>query len=149
MPPRVGFDSNILIYIELEARSEKGLHARAVVERLAARGVAPVQSLLEFVTVVRKRRPERTQAAIAKAALWSSILRTPQTSADVMSSVLRLVSRHHLQVWDAVVLAATREAGGAVLLSEDMQDGAVLGGVRVLNPFAGDLESLMQRLGQA
>ena len=149
MPPLVGFDSNILIYTELEARSEKGLHARAVLERLSARGVVPVQSLLEFVTVVRKRRPERTDAAIAKASVWATVFRTQATSELVMGAASRLVSRHQLQVWDAVILAATHEAGASVLLSEDMQDGAVLGGVRILNPFATDLDGLMLRLGPA
>ena len=37
--------------------------------------------------------------------------------------------------WDALIVHAARSAGAAVLYSEDLQPGAVLGGVRVVNPF--------------
>jgi len=36
---------------------------------------------------------------------------------------------------DALVVHAARSAGAAVLYSEDLRPGAVLGGVRVVNPF--------------
>jgi len=37
--------------------------------------------------------------------------------------------------WDAVMLACAQEAGCTVCLSEDMKDGATLGGITVRNPF--------------
>jgi predicted nucleic acid-binding protein len=40
-----------------------------------------------------------------------------------------------LSYWDALLLSACDRAGIRVLLSEDMQDGFVLGGVEVINPF--------------
>jgi predicted nucleic acid-binding protein len=40
-----------------------------------------------------------------------------------------------LSFWDASILHAVRLSGAKVLYSEDFQNGAVLGGVRVVNPF--------------
>jgi predicted nucleic acid-binding protein len=37
--------------------------------------------------------------------------------------------------WGAMIVHAARSAGAEVLFSEDFQTGAVLGGVRVVNPF--------------
>jgi predicted nucleic acid-binding protein len=149
MPSLVGLDSNILIYTELEPKSDKGLQARAIIEWVSDVGVAPVQVLLEFMTVVRKRKPERVDAAIRKAAVWASVFRAPATTTDTMEMALQIVLQHQLQVWDAVILAAAREAGARVLLSEDMHDGGVYGGVEIVNPFATDLEGLKARLSRA
>ncbi len=41
----------------------------------------------------------------------------------------------HLSYWDSLIVAAEREAGYERLLSEYLQDGQDLDGVRVVNPF--------------
>jgi predicted nucleic acid-binding protein len=41
-----------------------------------------------------------------------------------------------MQFWDCVVCVASAEAGATVLITEDMQDGRTLGGLRLINPFA-------------
>jgi predicted nucleic acid-binding protein len=41
-----------------------------------------------------------------------------------------------MQLWDCVVCAASARAGAKVLLTEDMQDGRILDGLRLINPFA-------------
>ncbi len=41
-----------------------------------------------------------------------------------------------LSYWDALMLASAAEAGCTVMLSEDMQDGAILFGLEIVNPFA-------------
>jgi len=48
----------------------------------------------------------------------------------------RLAQRCQLQFRDAVILAIAIGTGGVAVLSEDMQDGAVIEGVTILNPFA-------------
>lgn len=43
--------------------------------------------------------------------------------------------RYRLSWWDSLVVAAAQLQGCTLLLSEDMQDRMVLGGVTVRNPF--------------
>ncbi len=41
-----------------------------------------------------------------------------------------------LSYWDALILASAREAGCEIFISEDLQDGARLFGLEIVNPFA-------------
>lgn len=54
---------------------------------------------------------------------------------ECVDIALGLAAAGRLSYWDALLLAAARRAGMAVLLSEDMQDGFEFGGLRVINPF--------------
>lgn len=38
-------------------------------------------------------------------------------------------------MWDAVICAAAERSGAKALLTEDLQDGRLLQGMRILNPF--------------
>jgi predicted nucleic acid-binding protein len=54
---------------------------------------------------------------------------------DIISAI-ELHRLIRISFWDALIVHAARLAKVAVLYSEDLQPGAVLGGVRVVNPFA-------------
>lgn len=43
--------------------------------------------------------------------------------------------RHRVSWWDSLIVAAARLQGCSLLLSEDLQDGAVIAGVTVRSPF--------------
>jgi len=45
------------------------------------------------------------------------------------------VKKHRLAFWDAMLWAAAQRPGVRHLLTEDLQDGFELGGVRFVNPF--------------
>jgi predicted nucleic acid-binding protein len=54
------------------------------------------------------------------------------------SDVIAAIELHRLtqiSFWDALIVHAARSAGVAVLYTEDLHAGVVLGGVRVVNPF--------------
>jgi predicted nucleic acid-binding protein len=53
-----------------------------------------------------------------------------------------------MSYWAALLVACAREAGCRVILTEDMTDGANLGGVLVHNPFSasGGLGEVARRL---
>jgi hypothetical protein len=44
--------------------------------------------------------------------------------------------RHRLNWWDCLIVGAAQLQNCALLLSEDLQNGAVYGGVTVRNPFS-------------
>ena len=143
---RVSLDSNVLIYAALEPQTMKGRHAQDLIARADARGVLANQALLEFVAVVRRRAPTLIAQAIAQAEAWSKTFETAPTTDRVTAEALSMVHVHQFQVWDGVVWAAARQAGAAILFSEDLQDGFAKDGMRALNPFtidASDLQSLI------
>jgi len=144
---RVSLDSNVLIYAALEPQTVKGARARDLIAWTAVRGVLANQALLEFVAVVRRRSPDLAPQAIAQAEAWSRTFETLATSDRVVAEALSMVQFHQFQVWDAVIWSAARQAGAAILFSEDLQDGFAKDGMRALNPFAvepADLRSLVE-----
>jgi predicted nucleic acid-binding protein len=44
---------------------------------------------------------------------------------------------HSISLWDSLVVRSAAVAGCATLLTEDLQHGRVIDGVRVTNPFLG------------
>jgi predicted nucleic acid-binding protein len=52
-----------------------------------------------------------------------------------------------MQLWGCVVCAASAQAGARALLTEDMQDGRTIDGLRLINPSAaanaGAIEALL------
>jgi predicted nucleic acid-binding protein len=57
------------------------------------------------------------------------------TSADLIAGALDLHVLRSLSFYDALIVQAAIVGGCERVLSEDMQHGAVLGGVRIENPF--------------
>ena len=135
MTIRATLDSNILVYAELEPETEKGVRAQSVISAAAPNGILAVQAQLEFLAVVRRRRMESLASARAKVEAWSAVFASAPTTTLVAQAALQLVERQKFQVWDAVIWTASRMAGATVFLSEDLQDGLVLDGMRVVNPF--------------
>ncbi len=58
------------------------------------------------------------------------------TSADLITGALDLHVLRSLSFYDALIVQTAIVGGCERVLSEDMQHGAVLGGVRIENPFA-------------
>ena len=58
------------------------------------------------------------------------------TTAETVALAADLVAGHRLSFWDAVIVAASVQAGCRLLLSEDMQDGFTWRGTTIVNPFA-------------
>ena len=143
---RAALDSNILVYAALEPGSEKGLRAAETIQRATGRGIIAVQALLEFVAVVRRRAPHLKAKAIAQADAWSAVFEIAPTSNLVAATAMTLVRDHQFQVWDAVIWAASRAAGATLFLSEDLQDGLALNGMRVIDPFKLSEADLVARI---
>jgi predicted nucleic acid-binding protein len=93
------------------------------------------QALLELTYVLaRKSGLSKSEIEIRLARLRRTLILTATDDA-VFDQALEIASRHHHQIYDAVILAAAAVAGCDRLYSEDMQHGFVWRGVEVVNPF--------------
>jgi predicted nucleic acid-binding protein len=133
---RVALDTNILIYAELEPESEKGTRSADLLLRAARNGVIPVQVLGEYLRFIQRRVPQAFEDAVRQASIYRAAFLTPPTTDAVIDTACALARTHRMQLWDCVVCAASAQAGAKVLLTEDMQDGRILDGLRLINPFA-------------
>jgi predicted nucleic acid-binding protein len=132
---RVALDSNILIYAELEPGSGKGRRSSALILRASRDGVIPAQALGEYFRVVQRRAPQLLSEAILQAEIYKAAFLTPPTTDEIVTIAVEIARAHKLQLWDSVICAVAQQADAKVLLSEDMQDGRVLDGLRIVNPF--------------
>ncbi len=133
---RVALDSNILIYAELEAESDKGKRCVDLILRAARDGVIPAQVLGEYLRFIQRRVPAAFEEAIRQARIYQRSFLTPATTVDIVNRACDLAHAHHLQFWDCIVCAASMQAGAKALLTEDLQDGRVIDGLLVINPLA-------------
>jgi predicted nucleic acid-binding protein len=131
-------DTNILAYAHDRSETLKQPIARALLERLWASrtGVLSTQILQEFyVVATRKFDPplKRGEAreVVALYGAWTVI----QIDLPLIVTASQLEERHRLSFWDALVIEAARRSGASRLVTEDLQDGRTIAGVRIENPF--------------
>jgi predicted nucleic acid-binding protein len=53
-------------------------------------------------------------------------------------TALGTASHRRASYWDALLVATAAEGGCTAILTEDLADGAVLDGARIVNPFGPD-----------
>ena len=125
-------DTNILIYaFTTDQRA-------AVAQALLGRGcLTSVQALNEFTNVAR-RKLGMTWAELrdALAAIRTVCRAVLPVDVETHADALGIAERHGCTIFDALMIAAALRADCAVLYSEDMQDGMVIGArLRIVNPF--------------
>jgi predicted nucleic acid-binding protein len=136
MPALVFFDTNILVYMDDGSSPAKQQAAISLVEKHFADGTAVVslQVLQEYFAVTTRKLGVAADLAQQKVGIFARG-RVVRFEANDIIAAIELHRLTHISFWDALIIHAARLAGAAVLYSEDLQDGTVAGGVRVVNPF--------------
>ncbi len=132
------FDTNVLVYMYDDDEPEKKSRALAVFEEeiQAGRAALSTQVLQEFyVNAVRKlRTPLSQERAEARVRDFSSLSLIRVDASLILAAIAR--SRlMQFSFWDALIIEAALAAGADRLLTEDLQHGQVIDGMRVENPF--------------
>jgi predicted nucleic acid-binding protein len=97
--------------------------------------VIPIQALAELFRVLTGKGGRLRGEASSAVRRLASSAEVQATSPTVLDDALELASRHGLQIFDAIMLAAAAEARCDLLLTEHLQDGFAWRGVVVCNPF--------------
>lgn len=132
MPAKQFFDTNVLIYA-FASNDPRSARAESLI---AEGGVIGVQVLNEFTNVTRRKlrwQWEQIEASLAVVEeLFGPV--APLTKA-IHTRAVTLAREHELSVYDALIVAAAKDAGCEVLFSEDLQHGQKFGTLTVENPF--------------
>jgi predicted nucleic acid-binding protein len=141
----ISLDSNILVYAATEGTDERHAHAAALVRQAvrSRRCIQSLQSLAEFYNAATRRigiTPDRAAAIVAG---WQQFVRVEAANLADLDHAMRATREYRLSFWDALIWATVRRVSVAVLVSEDFQDGRVIEGVRIANPFnAANVETI-------
>jgi len=137
-PHREFVDANVLVYAFDSSAARKQQAAQQLLERLweSGTGCLSIQVLQEFFVTVTKKvaKPlpvEEATARIREFAAW--MVFRPATD-DVLAAI-GLHAQAKIGFWDAMIVLAAAESGCDVLWTEDLNDGQLLRGVRIRNPF--------------
>ena len=138
MTERVFIDTNVWVYAVDAAEPAKRERACAVIApRNDAHITTSSQVLSEFYTVVtRKLASPMSEELAAQMVDRLSQLPVVPVDADLLLRAVSGSRAWNISLWDALIIRAAEVAGCAVVLSEDLADGATYGSVRVSNPFA-------------
>lgn len=101
-------------------------------------GVLSAQNLSEFYAIVTHKLPRPLSAfdAAYRVRRFVRIFRILPVTADVVIAAMDAVALYQLSIWDAQIWAAAKLNNIRHILTEDMQHGRVIDGVRYHNPFA-------------
>jgi len=132
-------DANLLVYAFDSSAGAKKLTAERLLERLweSRTGCLSVQVLQEFFVTITRKAPGRLSLdeateRVREFAAWRVF---SPTVTDVLSAIA-LHKEAHISFWDAMVIEAAVQSGCEVLWTEDLNDGQVLRGVQIRNPFS-------------
>ena len=127
---RAFIDSNVVVYLAGE-----GDKASVAMDVVGHGGVISVQVLNETANVLRRKAGLAIPDIRDFLGSLRTLLDVIPVTIELHEAGLDLAEHHELSVYDAMILAAARQASCGVLLTENMASGAVLSGVHLVNPF--------------
>jgi len=131
-------DTNVLLYAYDTSAGPRHARAADLVGRLWSErnGALSVQVLQEFfVNATHKVGAPLTSEAAVDRLRSLSRWRVHSPLPDDVVAAASLSHRHQLSFWDAMIVRSAAELHCGILWSEDLNDGQLIEGVRVRNPF--------------
>lgn len=136
---RTFVDTNIVLYAYDQSEAEKSAVAREIVSDLwrTREGLLSTQVLQElYVNLTRTLRVvmprSKARALIGRYGRWPVYA---ITTGDILEAA-GLEQRHALSFRDALIVVAAVRSGADRIISEELQHGRMIGGVRIENPFS-------------
>ncbi len=131
-------DTHVLVYSEDQADPAKHRAARDWLTALWSRrcGRVSTQVLDEFyVVTTHKLKPAMhmgdARAEVRRYQRWQPWVVDQAT----VETAWGIEARFNVRFWDALMLAAAQHQGCHLMLTEDLQHGQMVDGVRIINPF--------------
>jgi len=131
-------DSNVLIYAyDIDAKAKHDLAVARIKQLWQTKtGIISTQVLQEFyVNVTRKiANPlsvTKAQTVLKRYLSWQVVTNTP----EIILLASEIQERNLLSFWDALIIAAARQGGAKTILTEDLNHGQLIEGIRIENPF--------------
>lgn len=144
MAARILLDTDVLVYAHDRSEALKQKQALEVLDRAQemATGLLTTQILAEFfwVSTRRLRASLTLEEAVHQVELFARAWPVLDVTTFTVLEALRATRTYQMTYWDAQIWASARLNQIPVIFSEDFTDGAVIEGVRFVNPFARDFD---------
>ena len=135
--PKLSLDTNILVYAVDRTDGHKNAVARSIIVHASQTDIVLTQQVLgEYLNVVRKSDRDLQPALRETAERFERLFIMVPTPKSLLLHAFDRSVRYQLQYWDALIVSVCLENQVTHLLTEDLQDGQIIDGLTVLNPFA-------------
>jgi predicted nucleic acid-binding protein len=130
-------DTNILIYAyDLDAGPKRLVAAQLLRELWEQRnGVVSPQVLQEFYVNVTRKIAKPLTRKMARTVVDNYAVWCVDTTAGDIAIAFRIEDESRIGFWDALICASALRSGAKRLLSEDLNAGQSIAGIRIENPF--------------
>ena len=98
-------------------------------------GIISTQSLQEFYNAAVKKLNLSKQAAKEYVDLFSKQFPVKEISIPIILKAIDISIKDGFSFWDSLILSAANDTGCILVYSEDMNNGQIICGTKVLNPF--------------
>jgi predicted nucleic acid-binding protein len=133
---RFTLDTNILIYSIDTMAAGRHRIAKQIVDLAATCNCwLTLQAVSEFYAAATRKGLMPTAEAAAQANDWLDLFPCMPPTPTAIRSALGAAVLGRASYWDALLLATAAEGGCTAILTEDLDDRGLLGGVRIVNPF--------------
>lgn len=137
MNAKVFVDTNILVYAHDDKEGSKQYAARQVLHELRQErsGVLSMQVLQEFYNTATRKLAHSLPRSEARAIVEDFSYWCVETTPAEIRRAFQIEDEARIGFWDALIIAAALRAGATRILSEDLNPGQIIAGIRIENPF--------------
>lgn len=134
--PRCFIDTNILIYADSDDEPNKQREAALLIAHVVSTnsGVISTQVLNEYANVAL-RKLKLSHERLRQQLRFYKKLEIIAATAEITDAAVDIHQTRMISFYDALIVATAQAANCAVLYSEDMNAGEIVGGVKLVNPF--------------
>lgn len=134
---KVFFDSNILVYFADSGELQKQQIAGELIKNtvINGNGVISTQSLQEFFAATTRKLMCSKEKAKEYLENFKDSFAVEQVSVAHILKAVDICLKNHFSFWDSLILAAAIQSGCVICYSEDLTNGQIIEGVKVVNPF--------------
>src|SRR5215471_7311215 len=131
-------DTNILIYAHDTDAKGKHDKARNVLRELWSErnGVLSTQVLQEFYVNVTRKIPRPLSKESARLVVNTYAVWCLDTVPGDVFAAFQIEDASKIGFWDALIVASALKSGASRILSEDLNSGQTISGIRIENPFS-------------
>jgi predicted nucleic acid-binding protein len=138
MTVRSFVDTNVLVYAHDVDAGAKHQIAKAMLHQLwsGRTGSLSPQVLQEFYVNVTRKIAKPLVKKAARSVVETYAGWCVDTTPEELASAFRIEDESRIGFWDALICASALKAGAEQILSEDLNPGQKIAGLRIVNPFA-------------
>ena len=135
---KVFFDSNILVYFADSSDLQKQTIAANLIKNAVINdnGVISTQSLQEFFAATTRKLLCTKENAAEYVKNFSESFTVQQVSVPLILKAIDISIKNQFSFWDSLILSAAIHSGCLICYSEDLTNGQLVEGVKIVNPFS-------------